>query len=166
MDVLEGVNNTSPRCRKASPPPTKKPTANSAPTKAYCSFTETNWAPEQRGWKGKLLYTRVIGARLVLPWGSAVELILMWSSQQDSLSQAAGVHEERPGASISICFLSSLDWPLLTKGAGQSVRGAGGCQGRPGPKESGATMPSIPYVCHFIFQGRFSSSSVRSGDNA
>lgn len=86
----------------------------------------------------------MIGARLVLPWGSAVELILMWSSQQDSLSQAAGVHVERPGASISICFLSSLDWPLLTKGAGQSVRGAGGCQGWPGPKESGATMPSIP----------------------
>lgn len=41
---------------------------------------------EQRGWKGKLLYMRVIGARLVLPRGSAVELILKWGSQQDSYS--------------------------------------------------------------------------------
>ena len=105
---------------------------------------------EQRGWKGKLLYTRVIGARLELPRGSAVELILKWSSQQDSHSQAAGVHKERPGASVSICFLSSLDWPPLTMGAGQPVQGAGVCQRWPGPKESGSTMPSIPRLAsHF-----------------
>lgn len=106
--------------------------------------------PEQRGWEGKLLYTRAIGAGLVLPRGSAVELILKWSSQWDSHSQAAGGHRERPGASFSICFLSSLDWPPLTMGAGQPVRGAGVCQRWPGPKERGAMMPSIPRLAsHF-----------------
>lgn len=151
--MLESVNNTSLQCWKPLSP------------KAHCKFCThkstllvygDKLGAEQRGWKGKLLYTRVIGATLVLPWGSAVELILMWSAQRDSLSQAAGVHEERPGASISICFLSSLDWPLLTKGAGQSVRGAGVCQWWPGPKESRATMPSIPCL-PFHFRGHFSS---------
>lgn len=153
MDVLESVNNTSLQCWK--------PLSPKAHSK-FCTHKSTllvygdKLGAEQRGWKGKLLYTRVIGATLVLPWGSAVELILMWSAQRDSLSQAAGVHEERPGASISICFLSSLDWPLLTKGAGQSVRGAGVCQWWPGPKESCATMPSIPCL-PFHFRGHFSS---------
>lgn len=41
VDVLGGVNNTSPQCCKPLSP---KPIANSAPTKAYCSFMETNWA--------------------------------------------------------------------------------------------------------------------------
>lgn len=162
MDVLKGVNDTSPQCCRASSLKARR---------KFCTHKSTplvygdKLGAEQRGWKGKLLYTRVIGARLVLPWGSAVELILMWSSQQDSLSQAAGVHEERPGASISICFLSSLDWPLLTKGAGQSVRGAGVCQWWPGPKESGATMPSIPCL-PFHFRVISHPRRLLVGDNA
>lgn len=93
---------------------------------------------------------RVIGARLVLPRGSAVELILKWSSQQDSHSQAAGVHKERPGASFSICFLSSSDWPPLTMGAEQPVQGAEERQRWPGPKETGATVPSIPRLATHV----------------
>lgn len=161
-DVLESVNNTSLLCCK--------PFSPKAHWK-FCTHKSTllvygdKLGAEQRGWKGKLLYTRVIGARLVLPWGSAVELILMWSAQQDSLSQAAGVHEERPGASISICFLSSLDWPLLTKGAGQPVRGAGVCQWWPGPKESGATN-AVYSMSAILFQGSFLIRGACLGDNA
>lgn len=44
------------------------------------------WVGVQEQEKQKLLYMRVIGARLVLPRESAVELILKWSSQQDSHS--------------------------------------------------------------------------------
>ena len=64
VDVLEGVNSTSPHCCKL------------LSATAHCKFCThksillvygDKLGPKQRGWKGKLLYTRVIGTRLVLP---------------------------------------------------------------------------------------------------